>query len=99
MIILNKSCLQNVKRVIISCYLKSCTVPYRNLYDKYSTDQSGQVNIYVVQKNKWKHFENKFQLTIIQNIPNHKLKILKASSQKIQICPPNLRYVYHRTQI
>jgi hypothetical protein len=58
-------------------------MPHRNLY---SVDQSGQVNIYVVQKNKWKHFENKyinkFQLTI-QNIPNHKLKILKAGPEKI----------------
>jgi hypothetical protein len=37
------------------------------LNDLYSVDQSGQVNNYVVQKNKWKHFENKyinkFQLT------------------------------------
>jgi hypothetical protein len=55
-------------------------------YNLYSVDQIGQVNIYVVQKNKWKHFENKyinkFQLTTIQNIPNNKLKILKAGSQK-----------------
>jgi hypothetical protein len=47
-----------------------CTMPYHNLYDLYSVDQSGQVNIYVVRKNKWKHFENKyinkFKLTTIQ---------------------------------
>jgi hypothetical protein len=70
-----------------------CTVPYHNLYDLYSVDQSGQVNIYVVQKNKWKHFENKyinkFQLTTIQKIPNHKLKILKADTREnIDLSPP-----------
>jgi hypothetical protein len=53
-------------------------------------------------ENKWKHSENKyinkFKQTTIQNIPNHKLKILKAGSQKNIICSPNLRYVYRRTQ-
>jgi hypothetical protein len=38
-----------------------------------------------VQKNKWKHIENKyinkFQLATIQHIPSHKLKILKTESQ------------------